>query len=124
MTTPPTPTLDGLRIIELTDEKGVWAGKLLADMGANVIKIEPPSGDPTRSYTPFLDDEPGPERSLYFWHYNTSKRGITLDIETEQGRALFKRLVEGRMRWSRASGRDGWATWASTTRTCRSRTRG
>ncbi len=95
MTTPPAPALDGLRIIELTDEKGVWAGKLLADMGANVIKIEPPSGDPTRSYAPFLDDEPGPERSLYFWHYNTSKRGITLDIETEQGRALFKRLVEG-----------------------------
>lgn len=95
MTTPPAPALDGLRIIELTDEKGVWAGKLLADMGANVIKIEPPNGDPTRSYAPFLDDEPGPERSLYFWHYNTSKRGITLEIETEQGRALFKRLVEG-----------------------------
>ena len=87
--------LDGLRIIEWTDEVGVWAGKLLADMGADVIKIEPPSGDATRDYPPFVDDEPNPERSLYFWHYNTSKRGITIDMETERGRELFKQLVAG-----------------------------
>ena len=91
----PTGALHGLRIIELSDEKGVWAGKLLADMGADVIRIEPPAGDPTRHYPPFVDDEPHPERSLYFWHYNTSKRGITLDLETAAGRDVFKQLVAG-----------------------------
>jgi len=85
--------LDGLTVVELTDEKGAWAGKLLADMGADVIKIEPPGGDQTRTYPPFMDDAPHSERSLYFWHYNTSKRGITLDVESEAGREVFRRLV-------------------------------
>ncbi|HJN91799.1 MAG TPA: CoA transferase [Dehalococcoidia bacterium] len=87
--------LDGLRIIELTDEKGAWAGKLLADMGADVVKIEPIGGDATREYPPFHHDEPNPERSLYFWHYNTSKQGITLDIKTDRGKEIFKSLVAG-----------------------------
>ena len=85
--------LDGLRVIELCDERGAFAGKLLADAGADVIKVEPPDGDPTRRHPPFLDDQPGAERSLTFWHYNTSKQGVTLDLEQERGRALFRRLV-------------------------------
>ena len=87
--------LTGLRVIELCDEKGAFAGKLLADMGADVVKIEPPGGDRTRTYGPFLEDKPGPERSLYFWHYNTSKRGVTLDVEGEEGRAILRRLLAG-----------------------------
>ena len=61
--------------------------------GADLIKIEPPGGQNTRRVGPFLDDLPHPERSLSFWHYNTSKRGITLNLETEDGRDLFRRLA-------------------------------
>ncbi|GAB4337873.1 MAG: hypothetical protein Kow0010_26100 [Dehalococcoidia bacterium] len=85
--------LGDLRVIEYCNEWGAWAGKLLGDMGADVIKVEPPGGDATRRYEPFVDDEPGSDRSLYFWHYNTSKRGIVLDLETAAGREVFRRLV-------------------------------
>ena len=69
--------LAGLRVLELADEKGQYCGKLMADLGADVIKIEPPGGQNTRSVGPFLADTPNRESSLSFWHYNTSKRGIT-----------------------------------------------
>ena len=85
--------LSGLRILELADEKGEFCGKLMADLGAEVIKIEPPGGGSSRTVGPFLDDLPDRERSLSFWHYNTSKRGITLNLETEDGRSLFRRLA-------------------------------
>jgi crotonobetainyl-CoA:carnitine CoA-transferase CaiB-like acyl-CoA transferase len=85
--------LAGLRVLELADEKGQFCGKLMADLGADVIKIEPPGGQSTRSVGPFLDDIPHHERSLSFWHYNTSKRGISLNLERPQGRDLFRRLV-------------------------------
>ena len=87
--------LDGLRVIELADEQAEWAGKLLADMGADVIKVEPPAGTNTRCIGPFVDDIPDPERSLHFWHYNTSKRSVTLDLSTRQGRALWLELAAG-----------------------------
>jgi crotonobetainyl-CoA:carnitine CoA-transferase CaiB-like acyl-CoA transferase len=96
-TAPGGPTahsaLSDLRVVELSNERSVFAGKLLADMGADVILVEPPGGDPIRGYEPFLGDQPGPERSLYFWHYNTSKRGITLDLDTDAGREALRRLV-------------------------------
>lgn len=85
--------LAGLRIVELSGERACLAGKLLADMGAEVITVEPPGGDRMRSYGPFADDQPGPERSLYFWYYHTSKRAITCDLESETGRDLVRRLV-------------------------------
>ncbi|MDA0988752.1 MAG: CoA transferase [Chloroflexi bacterium] len=85
--------LDGLRVLELADEKGQWCGKLMADLGADVIKIEPPGGESTRTVGPFLDDLPHRERSLSFWHYNTSKRGITLNLQTGDGRSVFRRLA-------------------------------
>lgn len=90
---PPAGPLAGLRVIELCGEAGAFAGKLLADMGAEVIKIEPPAGDPTRRYAPFVDDQPHSERSLWFWRYNTSKRGVTLDIDRTEGREVFLRLL-------------------------------
>ena len=86
--------LDGLRVLELADEKGQWYGKLIGDMGADVIKIEPPGGEAARTVGPFYQDIPNRERSLSFWHYNTSKRGITLNLETEDGRRLFKKMAE------------------------------
>ncbi len=85
--------LGDLRVLELTDEKGQWAGKLMADLGADVIKVEPPQGATERHTGPFYQDTPHPERSLHFWHYNTSKRGITLNLESEAGRDVLRRLV-------------------------------
>src|SRR5262245_13959514 len=89
---PPGP-LDGLRILELADATGQFCGKLLGDLGADVVKIEPPGGERNRRIGPFLDDIPHPERSLSFWYYNTSKRGITLRLETADGCQLFRRLA-------------------------------
>jgi crotonobetainyl-CoA:carnitine CoA-transferase CaiB-like acyl-CoA transferase len=91
----PHGALHGTRVIELANEKCAWAGKLLADMGADVILVEPPGGDPTRSYGPFYGDTPGPDRSLYWWHHHTSKRGIVLDRTTEAGRAALRKLAAG-----------------------------
>ena len=85
--------LSGLRVLELADEKGQFCGKLMGDLGADVIKIEPRGGQNTRSVGPFYKDIPHPDRSLSFWHYNTSKRGITLNLESTEGRELFRRLT-------------------------------
>jgi crotonobetainyl-CoA:carnitine CoA-transferase CaiB-like acyl-CoA transferase len=85
--------LAGYRVLDLTQELGVYCGKLLADLGADVIRIEPPGGDPTRRRGPFFKDIPQQEHSLYFLYYNTGKRSVTLDLEQPEGQALFKRLV-------------------------------
>jgi crotonobetainyl-CoA:carnitine CoA-transferase CaiB-like acyl-CoA transferase len=89
-----TPSaLDDVRVLDLAGEMGQYCTKLLADLGADVIKVEPPSGDSARNVPPFHHDEPGPQRSLYWLNLNTSKRGVTLDVEKEEGRELFRRLV-------------------------------
>jgi crotonobetainyl-CoA:carnitine CoA-transferase CaiB-like acyl-CoA transferase len=85
--------LTGIRVLELASERIAFAGKLLADMGGDVILIEPPGGDPSRSYPPYLDDQPGADRSLHWWHYHTSKRGIVLELEHDADRQKFERLV-------------------------------
>jgi len=85
--------LKGYRILDLCDEKGVMAGKLLGDLGAEVIKVEPPNGESSRRIGPFCGNTPDPEKSLFFLACNTSKKGITLNIEPPEGRALLKRLV-------------------------------
>src|SRR5581483_4017027 len=81
------------RVLDLTTEFGHLCGRLLADLGADVLKVEPPGGDPARALAPFYDDLPGPERSLPWWAYNTNKRSITLNLETPAGRALFRHLA-------------------------------
>lgn len=85
--------LSDLCVLDLTDIKGAMCAKLFGDMGADVIKIEPPGGDAMRRIGPFLDDKPHPERSLLFWFYNTSKRGITLDLNQTAGQELLKKMV-------------------------------
>ena len=85
--------LGGYRVLDLTTERGFLCGKILGDFGADVIKVEPPGGDPARNSGPFYQDIPHPEKSLYWFATNTSKRGITLGIETAEGQELFKRLV-------------------------------
>lgn len=86
--------LSPYRVLDLTDEKGLLCGKILGNLGADVIKIERPGGDPARSIGPFYHDEPDPEKSLFWFALNTSKRGITLNIETVDGQEIFKRLVK------------------------------
>ena len=83
------------RVLDLSGPEAVFCGKLLADYGADVVRLEPPGGDPSRERGPFVGDERGPDRSLYFLFYNTNKRSITLDLESERGRDLFRRLVAG-----------------------------
>jgi len=68
------------RVLDLTDEKGLLCGKILGDLGADVIKIERPGGDPARNIGPFYHDEVDPEKRLLWWAFNTNKRGITLLI--------------------------------------------
>ena len=85
--------LTGYRVLDLSGPMGVYCGKLMADMGADVIKVEPPGGDPMRRVGPFFQDEPHPERSLYWLHFNTNKRSITLDITSKEGADLFLRLA-------------------------------
>ncbi|MFO8101234.1 MAG: CoA transferase [Dehalococcoidia bacterium] len=86
--------LTGYRILDLADSKGAFATKVLADIGAEVIKIEKPQGEPGRNTPPFLNDTPHPEKSLYFLFRNTGKLGITLNIELEQGKEIFRKLLK------------------------------
>ena len=85
--------LHGTRVLDLTHEPGFFAGKLLGDLGADVIKIEPPAGDPARRRPPFWGDVVDPDRSLLWLAMNTSKRGITLDLERPRGRELLLDLA-------------------------------
>lgn len=82
------------RVLDLTDEKGFLCGKILADLGMDVIKIEKPGGDEARKIGPFYHDITDPEKSLCWLAYNTSKRGITLNIENPDGVEIFKKLVK------------------------------
>ena len=92
MTVPAQPTLlDGVRVVELGAEiSAPFAGKLLADAGADAIKIEPLGGDPARRMAPFATDEPHRETSTVFLQYNTSKRGVALDIESRAGQRVLR----------------------------------
>ena len=85
--------LSPYRVLDLSNELGFLCGKILGDLGANVIKIEPPGGDPARRLGPFYGDQPDPEKSLFWFGFNNNKRGITLNLESAKGRELFSRLV-------------------------------
>lgn len=86
--------LNGYTVLDLTGLMGQFAGKVLADLGMDVVKVEPPGGDEVRRLGPFKDDAPDLERSLRFAFLNGGKRGITLDLGAPEGRALALRLVE------------------------------
>jgi benzylsuccinate CoA-transferase BbsE subunit len=85
--------LEGCRALDLTDEKGFLCGKILAELGVDVVKVEKPGGDPARKVGPFWHDQADPEKSLYWFAYNSSKRGMTLNLESEEGRKIFRSLV-------------------------------
>src|SRR6266508_5371259 len=87
--------LAGLKVIEIAHGiGGGYCTKLLAGLGADVLKLEPPgSGDETRAAGPFPNDEPHPEKGGLHLHLDTGKRSITLNLETEGGRIILKRLL-------------------------------
>ena len=85
--------LDPYRVLDLCDERGLLAGKILADMGADVVQVEPPGGSPARNVGPFHGDDPNPEKSLFWWAYAANKRSITLDLENRDGQDLLRKLV-------------------------------
>src|SRR5579875_451655 len=87
--------LDGCRVLDLTTERGFLCGQILGDLGADVIKIEPPAGDRARAMAPYFRGEAGPDKSVLWWSFNRNKRGITLNIETGEGRELLLRLAAG-----------------------------
>ena len=84
--------LSGYRVLELGDN-AIFGGKLLSDLGAEIIKVEMPGGDTARNLGPFYQDVPHPDRSLFWLSYNTSKKSITLSLKTATGQELFKKLV-------------------------------
>src|SRR6266849_6301003 len=100
--------LKGFRLLDLTDEKGALCGKIFVDLGADVIKVEPPRGCSTRAIPPFLDDKPGPDSGLYHLAYNAGKRSVTLNIEHDEGRAILKRLAKKADFFVESSGVDAF----------------
>ena len=90
----PDSLLDQYRVLDLTDERGLLCGKVLGDLGADVIQVEPPDGSTARHIGPYYKDQVDPEKSLFWWAYAANKRGITLDIHTSDGRHLFKSLLK------------------------------
>ena len=89
-----TGALAGVKVIDLTHHiAGPYATKLLADHGADVLKIERPGGDPGRRLPPFFHDEPHQEKSLPFLYLNTNKRSITLNLKSDEGRGILMDLL-------------------------------
>jgi crotonobetainyl-CoA:carnitine CoA-transferase CaiB-like acyl-CoA transferase len=87
--------LDGIRIVDLSQGiAGPYCTKLLSDLGAEVIKVEPPDGDYTRRLGPFPNDEPDDDKSGLFIHLNANKKSVTLDIETDGGRDVLHKLLD------------------------------
>ena len=90
----PDGPYEGLRVLDLsTGIAGAYCAKLLADQGADVVKVEPPDGDPARRSNPHQHAGGADEPGLLFWYLNANKRGVTLDLAGEQGRALLARIL-------------------------------
>lgn len=83
------------RVLDLTRERALLCGQILADLGADVIQVEPPGGAPARRRGPFLGDEPDPENSLYWWAFTRNKRSVVLDLDSGEGQETLRRLVGG-----------------------------
>lgn len=87
-----TGFLSPYRVLDLSDERGLLAGRMLGQLGADVVQVEPTAGSPARRVGPFTDD-PAPDNSLYWSAYASAKRGLALDIDAPAGRALLLRLA-------------------------------
>jgi crotonobetainyl-CoA:carnitine CoA-transferase CaiB-like acyl-CoA transferase len=85
--------LASVRVLDLVDERGIYGAKLLADLGADVIRVEPPGGDPLRKRGPFADNAPAEPSSLWYVFYATNRRSVTIDSRTEAGRRQLEQLA-------------------------------
>ena len=83
--TGPPGALDGLQVLDLTTAMGQPSGRALADLGADVVLVEPPDGSPSRQMAPFAGGEPHAEKGIYFLSFNTNKRSLVLDLESASG---------------------------------------
>ena len=84
----------GLKVVELSDDPGgEMTGLQFVNLGAEVIKVEPPEGAPSRHVGPYVDDQPDPDRSLAFWYYNGGKRSVVVDLESDDGHAELDHLL-------------------------------
>jgi benzylsuccinate CoA-transferase BbsE subunit len=90
----PNTVLEPYRVLDMTDHKGFLCGRILGDFGADVIKVEPIGGEPSRMIGPFYHDTRDRNKSLCWYAYNANKRSITLSIETAKGVEIFKKLVQ------------------------------
>ena len=86
-------SLSGIKVLDMTNESGAFASRILADLGADVILIEPPQGGRIRNLAPFLDNKKGIERSLYHLHHNANKRSLILDISNDNDLKVLKKLA-------------------------------
>ena len=86
--------LKGFRALDLTGLSGQLCGRMLADLGMEVIKIEPPGGDPVRNLAPFITAANGAKLSTTFAHLNAGKQSKVIDLDNDAGRAAFRKLVE------------------------------
>src|SRR2546428_12099480 len=94
--TMPDRALEGLNVVECnTTGAAAYASKLMADLGADVVKVEPPEGDFARTLGPFPGGEPHPEKSGTFLYYNCNKQSVTLNLNDPKGRDLLDRLLAG-----------------------------
>ena len=84
---------DDVRVLEVGDARGEYCAMLLAGQGADVIKIEPPGGSPSRKIGPFFEEVREPNRSLFFWNYNRAKRGVVIDFNQPGERDFYAALV-------------------------------
>jgi benzylsuccinate CoA-transferase BbsE subunit len=89
----PERLLDDCRVLDCAGELGALCGRILGDLGADVVKIEPLGGDPARALPPFVDAVPHPDRSLRFWAFNQNKRSCVLDLDDATGRGAFLALA-------------------------------
>ena len=96
--------LNGVRVLDISqDIAGSFCARLLADYGAEVIKVEPPSGAALRRQGAFHGDDPHTEKSLLFFVLNVNKLGVTLNLEASGGPELLKQLALTPMWWWRAT---------------------
>ena len=85
--------LSPYRVLDLTDQRGLLCGRILADLGADVIQVEPPGGSAARAIGPFYQDDVACEKSLFWWAYAANRRGVTLNLESADGRRILGNLV-------------------------------
>jgi len=86
--------LSPYRVLDLTTHRGLLCGQILADLGADVIHVEPPGGSPARRFGPFAGDVPHPDRSLFWWAQTRNQRSITLNLDAAEGRDILRRLAD------------------------------